>query len=248
MRCSSELADSDKWGGCSGLFFLSQLFLGNHRRGGSKFEEHGTSRAQKREGEHRCVHRHHCNSGQCQCQGVHDGQTRQHSSPISGCGIPTPSPSCPQLQAGLAVGAAWGAWAMTCPRLKSGDDRKEIGRFCVCVAHSPQSRYCLPRRTTRTRELEGAPRDHITYYTRLHTRLHAHNMHFTQAGSGSRHAALFQEGNLRASYNAWGGKRRRRGSERRVRGGSNGGGLCVLMTRPSFFSPSADGVILALGK
>jgi hypothetical protein len=153
------------------VFPLSAL-SGKPSKGGSKFEEHGTSRAQKREGEHKCVHRHHCNSGRCQCQGVHDGQTRQHSRPISGCGIPTPSPSCRQLQAWLAVGAAWGAWAMTCPRLKSGDDRKEIGRFCVCVAHSPQSRYASrEERPTRTRELEGAPRDHITY---IHTHVYIH--------------------------------------------------------------------------
>jgi hypothetical protein len=114
---------------------------------------------------------------------------------------------------------------------------------------------CLPRRTTRTTRTRRRVRDHFTYtytHTRLHTRLQAHNMHCTQAVVEVAMLHFCQEGKLRAaSQHVVGGKRRQRDScgkpERRVRGESNGG-VCVLMTRPSFFSPSADGaVILGLG-
>lgn len=116
---------------------------------------------------------------------------------------------------------AWGvdAAAMTCvpPRLKSGDDRREIGRFCVCVVPSslPQSRYALPSPPLREerrerRELsEGrtfVARDHIiTRRCTQHvfTYMRTKNRH-TQAISGSRDAASFPKAGIsESSYGAW---------------------------------------------
>lgn len=152
MRCSSELADIDKWGGRSGLFFSSLSTFRETIEGGDR-SLRSTAPAEHQRGRG--------NTNVCigitatpVNVSVKEYTMVRHAStvaPFQGAASPRPVQAVDDCKRGLAVGAAWGAWAMTCPRLKSGDDRKEIGRFCVCVAHSPQSRYAS-REERRERE------------------------------------------------------------------------------------------------
>lgn len=150
------LADSEKW-----AFFSFSARSGKPSKGESDVSEHGTSRKHRR-GATRSTARYTV------ARPAPLAVQQPQVFPISACHVPPPHTPVPTTQAELAVGAPW---AMTCPRFQSGDDRREIGRFCVCVAHSPQiSMDALPRRTTkncyaeRTRaRTDHTPRTHVYY-------------------------------------------------------------------------------------